>query len=76
VLERGIRLGYSLAGLPTLTCPACSRLTPRRLDETSKDAYADYYRCEACGHVWSVNKKDPTLVHHVTPLPEKPPPDK
>ena len=56
-------------------CPVCDQPTPRRLDDVSKDAYVNYYRREACGHIWTVNEKDPNRFHHVTPLPEKPPAD-
>jgi len=42
----------------------------RLLVETSRIAHVDYYRCDGCGHVWTVSKNDPeTPVLHVTPLP-------
>jgi len=31
--------------------------------------YVNYYRCLACGHVWTVDKNNPSNVQHVTPLP-------
>jgi hypothetical protein len=56
--------------MPRLACPACTTLTPRRLDVWSRLASVNYYRCPACGHVWTVAKDDPTRIEHVTPLPD------
>ena len=53
-------------------CPACYQQTPHHLNETSKDAVLDYYRCLRCGHIWTANKQDPSIVVNVTPLPPKP----
>jgi hypothetical protein len=52
-------------------CPACGEPTPRHLHETSRDAKVNYYRCAnpKCGHIWAVNKIDPSKVRHITPLP-------
>ena len=55
-----------------LPCPACNTVTPKLLDETSKGAYVNYYRCGSCGHVWTTTKDGSEIVQHVTPL--KPPP--
>ena len=49
-------------------CPACGLATPRLLDESSKTASVNYYRCEGCGHVWSAKKEDGVVVKHITPL--------
>jgi hypothetical protein len=49
-------------------------MTPRHLDETSKHAFVDYYSCPACRHIWTIDKRDPARVTHVTPLPKKRPP--
>jgi len=53
--------------MPTLPCPACAKPTPRLLDESSKEAVVNYYRCE-CGHIWTISKTTGKLVAHVTPL--------
>jgi len=37
------------------------------LDESSKGATVNYYRCE-CGHIWTISKATGKLVSHVTPL--------
>jgi uncharacterized Zn finger protein len=58
--------------MPVQPCPACHEQTPRHLDETSKQAVVHYYRCLSCGHVWTVNKDNPSIVANVTPLPPKP----
>jgi len=55
--------------VPIRPCPQCDSLTPRRLDGASQAAYVWYYRCDACGHAWSVSKTDEANVHHITPLP-------
>lgn len=38
-------------------CPNCSGDRGRWLEGSSKDAYVDYFRCDACGHVWNIPKK-------------------
>ena len=38
-------------------CPNCSSDAGRWLESSSKDAYVDYFRCSACGHVWNRPKK-------------------
>jgi hypothetical protein len=40
-------------------CPVCRRDTLRWLEASSKNAEVDYYRCDACAHVWTVSKFDP-----------------
>jgi uncharacterized Zn finger protein len=57
--------------MPTLACPVCGVSTPRLLKAPSEDAAVNYYRCPKCGHVWTVDKIDPTRVEHVTPLPDR-----
>jgi hypothetical protein len=54
--------------MPTLPCPACKALTPRLLDAPSQYAAVNYYRCPACGHVWTVAKDDSNRIEHITPL--------
>jgi DNA-directed RNA polymerase subunit RPC12/RpoP len=56
------------AAMPVPPCAACGDPTPLHLDETSKDASVDYYRCPNCNHIWTVNKLDSSKVTHVTPL--------
>jgi hypothetical protein len=44
--------------MPHRICPQCER--PGRLLETaSQNAWVIYHRCDACGHVWTYDKKDP-----------------
>lgn len=45
--------------MPICPCPQCHMPVPRWLEATSKDATVNYYRCNACGHVWTVPKDDP-----------------
>ena len=56
--------------MPIQPCPACAQQPPRHLDETSKEAHVNYYRCNSCGHIWTIHKQDPSRVTHVTRLPE------
>ena len=53
-------------------CPACDGASGRLLTFLSELFCADYYRCSKCGHVWTVSRERPDLIHHVTPLPKKP----
>jgi hypothetical protein len=39
-------------------CLICSHVG-RLLDEASRDAYVEYYRCDDCGHVWARDKQKP-----------------
>ena len=48
------------------SCPACGSADLRHLKESSAGALCDYYRCEACRHIWAVFQNG--RVHHVTPL--------
>ena len=45
--------------MDTYSCPHCDERMGRWLEETSRDTYVNYYRCDACGHVWNVSKDDP-----------------
>ena len=68
-----------LRSLADPALPACSAQTPRHLHLTSDMAHVNYYRCETCGHIWTINKHDPSKVTHVTPLPDvslRPKPDR
>lgn len=53
-------------------CPNCHARVQRWLEAPSANAAVDYYRCEACGHVWTVSKDGNDTVTHITPLPEEP----
>ena len=51
-----------------MVCPECHSTTTRWLEGSSDGSVVDYYRCEACSHVWSVSKVHPeappqTVVH-------------
>ena len=37
--------------MPHRICPKCQRKGDL-LEDASKDAQVDYYRCPICGHVW------------------------
>ena len=36
------------------SCPCRHPYAPTRLEWTSSIAHVDYYRCDECGHVWTV----------------------
>lgn len=60
--------------MPIRPCPTCQRSTPKLLPEASITAIVNYYRCDHCGHVWSVLKVSPHGPHRtVAPgiLPEE-----
>lgn len=52
--------------MPHRVCPTC-RAPGRLLEAASKDATVEYYRCDACGHVWNHDKANPNAPpRHVT----------
>ena len=53
-------------------CPACGQPTPRLLDFTSQHAHVNFFRCE-CGHMWTTDKEDGSIVRNITPLAERAP---
>ena len=53
--------------MPGQPCPACGHEHSRKLEHISPDLALDYYRCDACGHVW-ITFMDGRPTHHVTPL--------
>ena len=55
--------------MPVTPCPSCGRPTPRLLDFTSQYARVNFYRCD-CGHIWTTDKTDGSIVRHITPLPQ------
>ena len=53
--------------MPTRACPACQFPAPRQLTVLSQlSGTVDYYRCDQCGHVWTVTKDGTRLVSNVT----------
>jgi uncharacterized Zn finger protein len=44
--------------MPHRICAKC-RFVGRLLEETSKEASVEYYRCDNCGHVWTHEKDNP-----------------
>ena len=46
--------------MPGSYCPNCTQSTVRELASLSKGTHAFYYRCQICGHIWTVPKSDPT----------------
>lgn len=56
--------------MPARMCPECA-IPAQYLSASSDSAAVDYYRCERCGHVWTVDKtsgsrKDVTLPRKKT----------
>jgi len=43
-------------------CGECRSLAIRWLDSVSRDAQVNYYRCERCGHVWTLPKGETDVV--------------
>ena len=59
--------------MPTRPCPHCLKPAPRHLEYSSNIAVANYYRCDACGFVFSVAKDQPDGPHR--PVTTNNPPD-
>jgi uncharacterized Zn finger protein len=64
----------------TQPCLACQSLAVRWLETVSEEAQVNYYRCERCGHVWTLPKgqidADPTPIttsHRTTTAPRSRP---
>ena len=53
--------------MPVLACPNCGAATPRDLGQSTL-APVNYYRCEACKHLWTTDKNTNEIVRHLTPL--------
>ena len=67
---RGRMLTFSaMTAVPN--CPACTQNTAIYLADASEASYFSYYRC-SCGHFWGVHKEHPSVICHITPLPETP----
>jgi hypothetical protein len=41
------------------SCPHCCHPTPRLLGDSSAGTHVWYFRCEQCGHVFSVPRDNP-----------------
>ena len=54
-----------MSTVKTCPCPICER-HGHWLESLSRDAYVDYYRCTACGHVWNVPKNECEPAQDVT----------
>jgi hypothetical protein len=48
-----------------MPCPLCGHLTLQPLSSTA-NARVDYYRCDACTHVWTTEKGSTVVLAHVT----------
>ena len=45
--------------MPIRPCPECQHQPLRLLEAASKSAWVNYYRCDECGHLWTVPKDQP-----------------
>ena len=46
-------------------CPQCQGLSIR-LENLSREAIVDYYRCSGCAYVWSRSRHEPEPVDGLT----------
>jgi hypothetical protein len=61
-----------LSIMPHRLCPVCHRVG-RLLEDSSRNAVVEYYRCDPCGQVWSHRKADPEApAVAVTETPQTP----
>ena len=44
--------------MPYRLCPLCLK-QGTLLEQTSRDAVVEYYRCNPCNHAWTHRKDDP-----------------
>jgi hypothetical protein len=49
---------FTSAAMPHRLCSIC-QVQGRFLEHISRDALVEYYRCDACGHVWTHEKANP-----------------
>jgi hypothetical protein len=49
-------------------CPRCETVHIRQLQVLGAFNDADYYRCDQCAHIWTVDRVSGAVIHHVTPL--------
>jgi hypothetical protein len=47
-----------LAAMSHRLCSIC-QVQGRLLEYTSQDAVVEYYRCDTCGHIWTLEKANP-----------------
>lgn len=47
-------------------CPVCQCDAARNLEDISKVAVVTYWRCDRCGHVWTVSRDGRKTVRRVT----------
>jgi hypothetical protein len=45
-----------------LPCPYCGGPDARRLDWVSEEAWVDYFRCDDCCAVWTLEKPEPRAL--------------
>jgi hypothetical protein len=57
--------------MPHRLCPVCKR-TGRLLPVVAKSSYVQYYRCDACGEMWSHDPRKPGPPIPINPkIPKK-----
>jgi len=57
--------------MPIRPCPICQAPSPRAIDAIPSHAVI-YYRCSACGHVWTVKTDDPEGPRRDVTVPRTP----
>jgi uncharacterized Zn finger protein len=60
----------TLSPMPVPPCPSCDEMTAHHLGSSSRNAFVNYYSCQACLHIWTIDKRHPSKVTHITPAPE------
>jgi hypothetical protein len=54
--------------MPVTYCPRCESARIRKLQVLGAFNDADYYRCDQCAHIWTVDRDSGEIIHHVTPM--------
>jgi len=54
--------------MPVTHCPRCTSTGIRKLEVLGAFNDADYYRCDQCAHIWTVDRVSGDIIQHVTPL--------
>jgi len=58
-----VRLGAILSlPMPIQPYPVCGVQPSRHLHEESLQRYVNIYSCPTCGHIWTIDKADPSRV--------------
>ena len=52
--------------MPAPVCPKCGAESPRKLTVLSDMSTVDYFRCDACGYVWTMTKDGTKVISIVT----------